>query len=198
LPLTDYDRGHYKTRSGELLVASFEGLIGFNPDEVQDYAYVPPIVLTDFLLANKPVPIGDSSALHQAIDRTDTIDLTYADRVVSFEFAALSYREPRQNRYRYKLEGFDREWTEVDATRRLITYTNLDPGSYVFRVTGSNGDGVWNETGRAITLVIAPPWWATWWFRMLAIVLGISIGVGAYRLQLLAFRRESPGALALG
>ena len=121
--------------------------------------------------------------MQQAIDQTDTIALTYDDRVVSFEFAALSYHAPHQNRYRYRLEGFDPEWTEVDATRRLVTYTNLDPGTYRFRVTGSNGDRVWNEAGRAITLVITPPWWATWWFRMLAIVFGISIGVGGFSLR---------------
>jgi signal transduction histidine kinase len=155
-------------------------LIAFDPAAVRDDAYVPPVVFTDFLLANRPVTIGDSSALQQAIDQTEIIELTYADRVISFEFAALSYRAPRQNRYRYMLEGFDPEWTEVDATRRLVTYTNLNPGTYVFRVTGSNGDGVWNETGRAITLFITPPWWATWWFRGLALALVVGAVAGGY------------------
>src|SRR5207247_1038534 len=60
----------------------------------------------------------------------------------------------------------DTQWSEVDSTRRLVTYTNLDPGSYVFRVTGSNGSGIWNPAGRALTLIISPPWWGTLWFRI--------------------------------
>jgi signal transduction histidine kinase len=117
-------------------------------------ASVPPVVFTNFLLANKPVAIGETSPLRQAIDHADTIELTYADRVISFEFAALSYRAPRQSRYRYKLEGFDDDWTEVGSTQRLVTYTNLDPGRYISRVTASNADGVWNEAGRALALIV--------------------------------------------
>jgi signal transduction histidine kinase/ligand-binding sensor domain-containing protein/DNA-binding response OmpR family regulator len=171
LPLTEYTRGHLAAPGGELLIGSETGLIAFDPATVQNDSYLPPVVFTNFLLSNKPVPIGDGSPLQQAIDQTNTIRLTYADRVISFEFAALSFRAPHQNLYRYRLEGFDPEWIEVDATRRLVTYTNLDPGSYVFRVSGANADGVWNEAGRAITLIITPPWWATWWFRSLAVLL---------------------------
>ena len=149
LPLTEYNRGRYRTHSGELLLSSMHGLIAFDPAAVQDDAYVPPVVFTN-LLANKPVAIGATSPLRQVIDQADTIELTYADRVISFEFAALNYRAPRQSRYRYKLEGFDDDWTEVGSTQRLVTYTNLDPGRYVFRVTAASADGVWNEAGRAI------------------------------------------------
>ena len=134
-----------RTHSGELLL-SRHGLIAFDPAAVQDDAYVPPVVFTNFLLANKPVAIGATSPLRQAIDQADTIELTYADRVISFEFAALNYRAPRQSRYRYKLEGFDNDWTEAGSTQRLVTYTNLHPGRYVFRVTAANADGV--ERGR--------------------------------------------------
>jgi hypothetical protein len=116
LPVTEYNRGRYRTRSGELLMSSRHGLLAFDPAAVRDDAYVPPIVFTNFLLANKPVAIGVTSPLSQAIDHTDRVELTYADRVLSFEFAALSYRAPRQNRYRYKLEGFDGAWTEVGST----------------------------------------------------------------------------------
>ena len=110
-------------RSGELLMSSMHGLIAFDPAAVRDDAAVPPVVFTNFLLANKPVVIGETSPLRQTIDQADTIELTYADRVISFEFAALSYRAPRQSRYRYKLEGFDNDWTEVGSTQRLVTYT---------------------------------------------------------------------------
>jgi signal transduction histidine kinase/ligand-binding sensor domain-containing protein len=185
LPLTEYNRGGCRTRSGELLMSSIHGLIAFNPAAVRDDADVSPLVFTNFLLANKPVTIGETSPLRQAIDQTDTIELTYADRVISFEFAALSYRAPQQSRYRYKLEGFDDDWTEVGSKQRLVTYTNLDPGRYVFRVTAANARGVWNGTGRAIALVITPPWWATWWFRglALALIVGCAFSVYAWRVN---------------
>jgi two-component system sensor histidine kinase ChiS len=190
LPLTEYNRGRYKTRSGELLMSSIHGLIAFDPAAVRDDAYVPPVVFTNFLLANKPVAIGGTSPLRQAIDQTDTIELTYADRVISFEFAALSYRAPRQSRYRYMLEGFDDDWIEVGSTQRLVTYTNLDPGWYVFRVTAANADGVWSEAGRAITLVITPPWWATWWCRGLALALIVGCAFGLYAWRVNSLRRQ--------
>jgi ligand-binding sensor domain-containing protein/signal transduction histidine kinase len=193
LPLTEYNRGRYRTRSGELLLSSTHGLIAFDPAAVRDDAYVPPVVFTNFLLANKPVAIGETAPLRQAIDQADTIELTYADRVISFEFSLLNYRAPRQSRYRYKLEGFDDDWTEVGSTQRLVTYTNLDPGRYVFRVTAANADGVWNEAGRAITLVVTPPWWATWWFRglALALIVGCAFGIYAWRVNNLKGQRRA-------
>src|SRR5262249_61882812 len=104
---------------------------------------------------------GETAPRPQAIDQHDTITLTYADRVISFEFAALSYRTPRQSRYRYMREGFDDAWTEVGSTQRLVTYTNLDPGRYVFRVTAANADDGWDEGGRGVTLLVAPAVGAT-------------------------------------
>ena len=183
LPPTEYNRGRYRTRNGELLISSIDGLIAFEPAAVRDDAYVPPVVFADFRLGNEPVAIDQNGPLQQAIDQTNTIEIRYADRIVSFKFAALSYWAPHQNRYRYKLEGFDQEWIEVDAAQRLITYTNLDPGRYVFRVSGANSDGVWNETGRTLTLIVTPPWWATWWFRGLAIALIAGLGTALYLLR---------------
>ena len=186
LPLTEFNRGVLQLRnSDEVLLTSNDGMIAFAPDTLRDDGYVPPVVFTGFSLANKPVQIGADSPLQQAIDLTDEIKLSHTDDVISFEFAALSYHAPNQNRYRYRLEGFEEEWVEVDSSRRLVTYTNLDPGSYVFRVTGSNGDGVWNEVGREVTLVIAPPWWETWWFRggILLLLAGLVAGGFAWQRQ---------------
>ena len=91
----------------------------------------------------------------------------------------MDYASPEKNRYRYKMEGFDEDWIEVGSDRRLVTYTNLDPGEYTFKVLGSNNDGVWNEEGTSISLIITPPWWETWWFRggLLLLITGL-IAVG--------------------
>ena len=89
--------------------------------------------------------------LKKAIPYVDSLTLPYRDNVFSFEFAALSYANSHKNHYRYKLENFERAWNEVGSRQRLATYTNLDPGKYVFRVQGSNGDGVWNEEGASLS-----------------------------------------------
>jgi signal transduction histidine kinase/ligand-binding sensor domain-containing protein len=192
LPITEYNRGGHTTRQGEILMGTVHGLIAFDPDAVRDYNDVPTVVFTNFLIANHPVAIGMDSPLRQAIDLTDSIELTYVDRVISFEFAALNYRAPRQTRYRYKLEGFDTDWTTVGSRQRLVTYTNLAPRKYVFRVTAANGAGAWDATGRAVALVVRPPWWATWWFRTLAFALtaGAATGLYAWRVSSLKRRRR--------
>jgi signal transduction histidine kinase len=104
--------------------------------------------------------------------------------VFSFEFAALSYANAHKNRYRYRLGGFDPAWNEVDSRRRLATYTNLDPGEYVFRVQGSNSDGIWNEQGVSLPIVITPPWWKTTWFRASCAGLLVLLLAGAYQLRM--------------
>jgi signal transduction histidine kinase/ligand-binding sensor domain-containing protein len=190
LPLTEYNRGGHTARNGELLISSIHGLIAFDPNEVVEDHDVREVVLTDFLLANKPVAVGDGSPLQQAIGATSAITLTHADRMISFKFAALNYRTPQQTRYRYRLEGFDDDWIEVGSARRLVTYTNLAPGRYVFRVTAANADGVWNPAGRAISLVVTPPWWATWWFRGLALALIAGCAAGIYVLRVGSLERR--------
>ena len=168
---------------GELFFGGKEGLVAFFPDQIQDNPAVPPVVITNFLLANKPVPIGGQSVLQRSILATRDLTLSYLDRVISFEFSALNYIAPQENRYRYMLEGFDKEWTEVGSDRRLATYTNLDPGKYVFRVLGSNNDGIWNEAGASLALTITPPWWETTWFRISSVFLMVGLVTGGFLWQ---------------
>ncbi len=152
----------------------FGGNAGFNafvPERVTDNPYVPPVVLTSFKKLNEEV------LLDTAITEIEAITLEPEDDVISFGFAALSYTAPLKNRYATMLEGFNDDWIEL-GTKRDITFTSLDPGSYVFRVKGSNNDGVWNEEGVALELTVLPPWWATWWFRTLS-VLGLALAVAA-------------------
>lgn len=172
-----------RSSSGELFFGTTAGLLTFYPDQIHDRVIVPPIVITELLLANKPVAIGENSVLQQAIAETDALVLSYRDRVISLQIAALAYLSPQKNRYRYKLEGFDGAWTEVSSDRRLVTYTNLDPGDYVFRVTGSNADGVWNEEGASLAISITPPWWETRWFRLAALLLALGLIAGGFAWQ---------------
>jgi signal transduction histidine kinase/ligand-binding sensor domain-containing protein len=171
----------FKSASGELFFGGTNGVTAFYPDQIQDNPHVPQVVLTDFRLANNPVEIAEDSALQQAIAETEHLTLTHEERVISFEFAALDYRSPGKNRYRYMLEGFDEDWTEVGSDRRLVTYTNLDPGEYTFRVLGSNSDGIWNEEGASLGLTITPPWWQTPWAMGILLVFVVAGVYGAYR-----------------
>ncbi|HET6318802.1 MAG TPA: two-component regulator propeller domain-containing protein, partial [Chloroflexota bacterium] len=180
LPRTEYTNGSYVARDGDLLIGNLGGLVVFDPTVTREDMYAPRVVFTDLLLNNKSVSIGDGSPLTQSIDRTDSVSLSYTDRVVAFEFSLLNYRAPVRNRYRYKLDGFDQQWTEVDASRRLVTYTNLNAGSYVLRVAAANPDGVWTERERTIALIVTPPWWEAWWFRGLLVVLIVGARTAAY------------------
>ena len=112
------------------------------------------------------------------------------------EFAALSYWAPEKNHYRYRLEGFETQWNEVDSGRRSATYTNLPAGKYTFRVQGSNNnDGIWNVKGVTLAITVQPPWWATWWFRSIAALLIVGIIWAAYRLRVKGLRRcRLPGS----
>ncbi len=170
----------FQNPSGEMFFGASDGLVAFHPDQIDDDPTAPPVVITDLLLANKSVPIGEDSVLQQAIGETAAVTLSYLDQVISFEFAALDYNAPQKNRYRYLLEGFDQAWTEVGSDRRLVTYTNLDPGAYTLRVQGSNHDGVWNETGAALAITITPPWWETLWFRLSLGFVVVGLIAGAF------------------
>lgn len=164
---------HLKSAQGELMFGSSEGLTIFNPETMFKNDLVPPIVITDFQLFHKPVSIGaKGSPLRKAIMVTKELTLTHGQSVFSFEFSALNYSFPEMNQYAYMLQGFDPGWTYSGA-RRTATYTNLDPGRYVFKVKGTNNEGVWNHRGAKVIIHILPPWWQTWWAYMVYMLLGL-------------------------
>ncbi|MGO9940557.1 MAG: two-component regulator propeller domain-containing protein [Terracidiphilus sp.] len=187
----DFSRSSYaQGPNGEMFFGGSKGLSAFYPEAIRDNPYVPPVVITSFKVFNKPVPIGPESLLKKAIPYVDSLTLSYRESVFSFEFAALSYANAQKNQYRYKLEGFEPGWNEVGSKQRLATYTNLEPGTYVFRVQGSNNDGVWNEQGVSLNIVIAPPWWRTNWFRALCTVLILALAWTVYLLRVRHLHRE--------
>ncbi len=171
----------------------FGGSNGFNaffPENIRDNPYVPPVVITSFKIFNKPVPISAKSVLKKAIPYVDSLTLSHSNNVFSFEFAALSYANPLKNRYRYKLEGFDPGWNEVDSKQRLATYTNLNPARYVFRVQGSNSDGVWNEAGVSLPILITPPWYRENWFRAFCAAVFLAMLWAAYQFRIRQLQRQ--------
>jgi len=174
----------YEDKAGYIWICT-RGITVFDPQKIKKNPTIPPVMITDFQLNNKPIPIGADSVLKQSILRTDHIILSYLDRVFSFKFAAMNYQSPEKNQYKFKMEGFDEDWTEVGSEQAFAYYTNLDPGEYNFRVIASNNDGVWNEVGDSVKITITPPWWETLWFRNLTtlMVIGIVLLVYGWRVR---------------
>ena len=188
---------YYKTHDGKMYFGGTNGLNVFHPDSIKDNLLIPPVVITDFQILHKPVSVGYDSTwnrtiLEKSISETKLLELRHSDNIISFEFAALDFRNPKRNQYAYFLKGFDKEWTKTDAAKRYVTYTNLDPGEYVFRVIASNSDEMWNENGVSLKIIIHPPWWATWWSYMLygAAIILLVLGVRAYDLKRQRLRHQ--------
>lgn len=176
---------YLQTRDGEMYFGGINGFNVFYPQEIGANSFMPPVYITDLQVSNqRMLPGVEGSPLQQDISLTDRIKFNYKQSSFSFGFAALDYTAPENNQYAYKLDGWDTGWNYVGSERKAV-YTNLDPGTYVFHVKASNSDGVWNEQGRTITVVIQPPFWRTWWFVLLLTAI---IVYAVYRL--LAFRRE--------
>jgi signal transduction histidine kinase len=173
-----------KGPGGEMFFGGFSGATAFFPDQVADNSYAPPIVLTDFRLSGNPVKIGSQSPLHRSISYVRSLVLSHEQNIFSLGFAALSYSNPATNRYRYKLEGLERDWNEVGSDRRQATYTTLPAGKYTFRVQGATSGGAWSVPGVAVSIEILPPWWGTWWFRSACGIFALVSLWLAYRLHL--------------
>jgi two-component system, sensor histidine kinase ChiS len=153
-------------RDGKIYIGGSDGFVVFHPDSIYDNSYIPPIVLTDFKIFENRQRFPE--------DTVQGIVLSHEENYFSFEFAALSFTAPEKSMYRYILEGYDKDWISC-GTRRYASYTHVDPGDYVFRVQGSNEDGVWNTSGTSIIVHVVPPFWKTLWFRILVILIVVSI-----------------------
>ncbi|MGD8626864.1 MAG: two-component regulator propeller domain-containing protein, partial [Anaerolineae bacterium] len=183
LQSNEFNSGAYfQNQQGEMFFGGINGFNTFYPEQVQEKRQVVPVVITAFGKFNETV-------------RTDLpagarIRLSYRENFVSFEFAALDYTAPEKNRYAYRLEGLDPDWVYA-GTRRHADYPGLKPGDYLFRVKGTNSDGVWNETGTSLYLTIVPPFWQTWWFRGAALLLLLGGVLVAYRLRVRSIEARS-------
>jgi ligand-binding sensor domain-containing protein/signal transduction histidine kinase len=183
----------YDRKTNLMGFAGTEGVTLFYPDHIRPNLKKPDVVITGFQLFNKDVLIdstnNEDAILRQAINHTPEITLQYNESVFTLEFAALSYTLPEKNKYAYKMEGFDNDWSYI-GSGRSATYTNLDPGTYTFRVKASNSDGIWNEEGTSLVIRIIPPWWKTWWFRTVSVLALIGLAWGYSRLRIQAINEQ--------
>ncbi|WP_324672844.1 two-component regulator propeller domain-containing protein [Hymenobacter sp. GOD-10R] len=186
----EYNAGaYYRGRSGRFYFGGVSGLVVFRPDEVRINHVPPTLVLTDFRKFNEPVELDTS------ITERRVIHLSPRDYFFSLEFAALNFRRPDKNRYAYRLENFDPGWV-MTGNRHEATYTNLGPGTYTFWVRAANNDGVWSKAKPGLTIIVEPPWYQTWWFRVLGSWGVFGVLFFAYRVrvrQLLAMERVRHG-----
>jgi len=149
---SEFRRGAvHKGRSGRFYVGGVNGFNSFRPEEIAENTHPPPLALTSVRVLDRNInPLASS------------IQLSYADNYISFEYASLDFSDPGKNRCSYRLVGLEEDWIQA-GRRRSVSYANLDPGEYVFHVRGSNNDGVWNEEGISFLFLITPPPWKTWW-----------------------------------
>jgi signal transduction histidine kinase/CheY-like chemotaxis protein/ligand-binding sensor domain-containing protein len=174
-----------KTRDGEMFFGGINGFNSFYPKNIHLNKYLPKVYITGFQIFNKEVaPGGSNSPLQQDISFTKSIMLHHWQTAISFNFAALNYVVPDNNQYAYQLEGFDNEWI-TSGLEHKASYTNLDPGTYVFHVKASNNDGLWNTRGASVQIIITPPFWETWWFRA-AVLAAVLLGIYTYNRQKIA------------
>lgn len=172
-----FNNGAYmKSRTGEMFFGGINGFNAFDPAKLIDNPTIPPIAITGCQVFNEsalksPVPGILNKKIFKAGDR---IVLYYYDNFISLEFSALDFTAPGKNRYKYRLEGVDPGWINVDAGKRRASYMNLSAGSYSFKVQGSNNDGAWNREGTSLKIIVLPPFWQKWWFWTAVTVLLIS------------------------
>ncbi len=151
------------SRQGEIIFGGTNGMRIINTKALTENKNPPPVAFTDFKLFTDTVEVGGPDGLlSDAVNHTQKIVLNYKQSMFVFDFTALNYRDPTSNKYAFKLEGFDEDWLNA-GNQRAAKYTNLNAGTYIFKVKASNNDGVWNEDGKSITLVQLPPPWKTWW-----------------------------------
>lgn len=180
----------YKSGDGEMFFGGFGGATAFYPGRVRDTPYVPTSVLTDFRLSGIEVPIGQRSPLTKSITYTDSMTLTSKQKVFSFEFSALSYSNSVADRYRYKLDGLDSNWHEVDSSARVASYTTLPKGNYTLHIQSATSRGAWLDPGVSLRVRILPPWWGTWWFRAIYTTMGVLLLWFGYQFRLHEITRQ--------
>ncbi|WP_298946205.1 two-component regulator propeller domain-containing protein [uncultured Polaribacter sp.] len=169
-------------KSGFMYFGGLNGLTIFNPNKIFLNKQPPKVLVTSLSINNKPMKVGDKLndiiILKKAISETDTIKVSKSQRIISFNLVAEHTSVPAKNKVAYKLDGFNKDWVEINKGKSAITYTNLSAGTYKLQVKSANGDGVWSASTKSLTLIILPLWYQTWWSYSLLTLLFLGIGIG--------------------
>jgi signal transduction histidine kinase/ligand-binding sensor domain-containing protein len=181
--------------SGEMFFGGFSGATAFYPNKLVNSSFVPRTVLTDFRLSGNPVLIGAGSVLRESITRTNSITLSHQQNIFSIEFSALSFFNAETNRYRYKLDGLDKDWHEVGSDERIANYTTLPAATYTFEVQGATSRGPWSQPGAMLRIEILPAWYQTLWFRSICVIAFLLLVWAIYLLRLNELSRQFSAAL---
>ncbi|MBN2348895.1 MAG: response regulator [Bacteroidales bacterium] len=183
-------RAVYKTREGLMYIGSSGGITYFNPDSILLNTNLPRVVLTGFnILSSAPGENVEYKTIEGNIESINKLDLSYKNSDFIIQFAALNYLSSAKNQYRYKLEGYDKNW--IDAkNQRSATYTNIHPGKYIFKVIGSNNDGIWNPEPVTLDIEIHPPWWKTLAFKILVLVILVVVLYSIYRIRVSILNKQ--------
>lgn len=177
------------SKAGDMYFGGINGFNKFNPDKIVNSAYLPDVVFTGLKINHVPIDIADTSVLQSAINKTTQLKLNYNHKIISIEFAALNYSFPDKIQYQYKLEGFDKDWKYLGSSN-IVTFTNLDPGFYTLMVKATNSDGVWNESAATLKIHIQAPFWRTWLFYSLVILISILVIIHFFRVRERRLRRR--------
>jgi ligand-binding sensor domain-containing protein len=171
------ENAYFINAEGRIFFGGTNGLNAFYPEDIKANPFLPEVVLTDLQILNKSVKPGQEFngevVLSKPIHMTSSISLSHKNNMIVLDFAGLHYAKPSSIKYAYYLENFDEDWNYTD--KRTATYTNLDPGTYTFKVKATNNDGIWNEEETSLIIEVRPPWWATIWFRLLAVAVIIGL-----------------------
>ncbi|MFW5761905.1 MAG: two-component regulator propeller domain-containing protein, partial [Cyclobacteriaceae bacterium] len=185
LQSNEFNPGAYhKSLTGEMLFGGINGFNSFYPGDVRADVEIPNVLLTSFMINNKPVTIGANGRIPVHISELDEVNLTHKENVLSFEFIAIDYSNSKNIEYYYQLENFDQEWIPSNG-RRFVTYTNLAPKTYKFKVKASKSDAT-SSDGQVTSLIIniEPPFYGTWWFRILVVAGIVCIGYLVYYIRI--------------
>jgi len=185
----------HKGKSGKIYFGGNDGINHFYPDSIKLSAYVPKLVFTSLKISGNEIYANKNYNgkifLNKELSYSDDITLSYRENMFSVEFAALEFSASKNIKYTYQIEGLSNEWVNADAQDRKISFTNLSPGKYTIKVKSTNSDGVWCENTKSLILTITPPFWQTWWFRTIILLLIVGSSIAYYKYKTYEIKRKN-------
>ena len=179
---------YFKSSTGKLFFGGRNGFTSFLPSAIVNNEVPPKIILNEIKIFNEGISIGEKIngrvILPQALSEMSSITLTHKEYIFSIRFSVFHYQNPKENMAEYILEGFNKGWTTIPASGEFLTFNNLPHGTYTLKIRGRNSDNVWSEEIKELKIIILPPWWKTWWAKMIFLTLVISFIAGIMALIL--------------